>query len=68
MRLKPFTRTRLSLVYSDDRQKKEEIMKTILTVKEAVYGFESYYVVKYTDGSSKIVHYLTKELEKHLEE
>jgi len=43
-------------------------MKKVTVVKEAAAGNSKYYVVKYTDGTSKIVHYLTRELEKHLEE
>ena len=41
-------------------------MKKIKSVKEAAYGFKTYYVIKYIDGKSEIVHYLTKEMEKHL--
>jgi len=44
------------------------LMKKVTVVKEAAAGNSKYYVVKYTDGTSKIVHYLTRELEKHLEE
>jgi len=44
------------------------LMKKVSIVKEATAGNSKYYVVKYTDGTSKIVHYLTRDLEKYLEQ
>jgi hypothetical protein len=42
-------------------------MKKISIVKEAAAGNTKYYVIKYTDGTSKVVTRLTRDLEKHLE-
>lgn len=41
-------------------------MKQIRSVKEAVYGSTVYYIVKYVGGQTKVVHHLSKEMERYL--
>lgn len=40
--------------------------KRIVAVKEAVYGFTTYYVVKYSNGTTDVRHHCTSEMEKFL--
>lgn len=42
------------------------MIKKIKSVKEAQYGFKTYWVVVYTDNSCEIKYYLTKEMESFL--